>query len=291
MTLPRFEYFAPESLTEALHLLLEKGDEACLFAGGTDLMVKMGHGLLKPKALIALKQIEGLDKISINSREGLTIGATALLADVASHPGILKSYPSVAYAAKKTANVQIRNMGTVVGNLCNAAPSADNAPMLIAMRGEAVLRSVKGERRVPLDQFFKGPGITVIEPGEIMTSVFVPLPPPQSGTSYKHLSARGKVDISAVCVGVMVTMEGTTCKEARIVLGAVAPVPMRALKTENLVRGKTLTEELIEEAGVQASNESHPISDVRSSADYRKRVVAVLTGRALQEARDVAVSG
>ena len=128
MTLPKFEYFAPESLEEAHGLLSEKGEGAFLLAGGTDLLVKMNHGALKPKAVIALKHISGLDKISFDSEKGLSIGATALLADVASHADVLKYYPAVAAAALETANVQVRNMGTVAGNLCNAAPSADNAP-------------------------------------------------------------------------------------------------------------------------------------------------------------------
>lgn len=290
MTLPKFEYFAPESLEEAQQLLMEKGEGAHLLAGGTDLLVKMNHGLLKPGSVISLKHIEGLEDILFDAREGLKIGATAPLADVASHPDILKYYPAVAAAARGTANVQVRNMGTVAGNLCNAAPSADNAPVLLAMNAQVVLNGVEGERRLPLDQFFKGPGLTAVQSGEILTSILVPAPDSGSGVSYQHISARGKVDISAVCVGIMVRMDQDICREARIFLGAVAPVPMRALKTEGLVQGQKLTEAIIEKAGNQASDESQPITDVRSSADYRKKMVAVLTRRALREARDRALN-
>ncbi len=285
MRLPKFEYFAPKTLEEALRLLAEKGDGARVMAGGTDLLVRMKHGLLKPRTVIELKGIEGLNKIQFQAKKGLTIGATTLLADVATHPDILKHYPAVAAAAEKTANVQIRNMGTVGGNLCNAAPSADNAPTLMAMKAEAHIVSLKGERRLSLDQFFKGPGQTALMPGEIMTEVFVPLPSPQAGTSYQHVSARGKVDISAVCVGVMVTFEKEVCREARICLGAVAPVPLRALKAEKLLQGQKWTSELLKKAGDQAARESKPISDVRASAEYRKNMVAVLTRRALEEAQ------
>ncbi len=208
MTFPKFEYYEPKTLEAALSLLAEKREGTHVVAGGTDLLVKMNHGLLKPKAIIAIKGIQGLHQIRFHAKKGLTIGATALLAEVASHRDIRRHYPAVAYAAQETANVQIRNMGTVAGNLCNAAPSADNAPTLMAMGAEVTLVSLKGERRLPLDQFFKGPGLTAMEPGEMMTSIFVPLPPPRAGTSYKHLSARGKVDISGVCVGVMVTLNG-----------------------------------------------------------------------------------
>ena len=290
MTLPKFEYFAPESLDEAQRLFLDKGEGAHLLAGGTDLLVKMNHGLLKPASVIALKHIKGLDNIVFDPKEGLKIGATALLANVASHPDILRHYPAVAAAARETANVQIRNMGTVAGNLCNAAPSADNAPTLLAMKAEVVINGAKGERRLSLEQFFKGPGANALDAGEILTTILVPAPDSGSGVSYQHISARGKVDISAVCVGSMVRMEKDLCRDVRIFLGAVAPVPMRAEKAQAVVLGKKLTGEVIEKAGIAASEESQPITDVRSSADYRKKMVAVLTRRALTESRDRALN-
>jgi CO/xanthine dehydrogenase FAD-binding subunit len=285
MRIPKFDYFAPKTLEEAIQLLAEKGECARMIAGGTDLIIKMKNGLVKPLAIIALKEIEGLDRIHFQPKKGLTIGATALLSEVASHPDILKRYPAVAAAAAETANVQIRNMGTVGGNLCNAAPSADNAPALIAMKAEVTLQSLKGERRLPLDQLFAGPGKTAMEPGEIMTSIVVPLQSAKSGTSYQHVSARGKVDISAVCVGVMATFEEEICRDVRICLGAVAPIPLRAKKTEKLLQDQKWTAELIKKAGDQSAKEAKPITDVRASAEYRREMVAVLTRRALEEAR------
>jgi CO/xanthine dehydrogenase FAD-binding subunit len=284
MRFPKFEYYEPKTLDAALSLLAEKGEGTHVLAGGTDLLVKMNHGLLKPKAIIGVKGIEALNQIRFQAGKGLTIGATALLAEVASHRDIRRHFPAVAYAAQETANVQIRNMGTVAGNLCNAAPSADNAPTLMAMGAEVTLVSLKGERRLSLDQFFKGPGLTAIKLGEMMTSIFVPIPPPKSGASYKHLSARGKVDISGVCVGAMVMLNGKGCADARIVLGAVAPTPIRAKKAEGLLQGQPWTKALAEEAGEMAAKASKPISDVRASAPYRKKMVSVLTRRALEEA-------
>jgi carbon-monoxide dehydrogenase medium subunit len=158
------------------------------------------------------------------------------------------------------------------------------------MNAELVIKGTKGEKRLPLDQFFKGPGLNALSPGEIVTTILVPAPDTDSGVSYQHISARGKVDISAVCVGVMVRMERDICCDARIFLGAVAPVPMRAEKAENLVIGQQPTEEIIEMAGNAAFEESQPITDVRSSAEYRKKMVAVLTRRALTEARDRALN-
>ncbi len=289
MTLPKFEYLAPHSLDEVRQLLLDHGEGAHLLAGGTDLLVKMNHGLLKPTAVIALKQIEGMNKIIFDPKDGLRIGATALLAEVAEHPDILDHYPAIAAAALETANVQIRNMGTVAGNLCNAAPSADNAPALLAMNAEALIAGAKGEKRLSLEEFFKGPGQNALEPGEILTAILVPAPQTKSGVSYQHISSRGNVDISAVCVGAMVWMEGDICRDVNIFLGAVAPVPMRAAKAESLVRGNPMKDEVVASAGKAASDESKPITDVRSSADYRKKMVAVLTRRALMEARDRAL--
>ncbi|MFC1822173.1 FAD binding domain-containing protein [Thermodesulfobacteriota bacterium] len=285
MARPKFDYFAPESIEEACRLCSEIGAGAFVLAGGTDLMVKVNHRLIKPKAFIGLKGIKGLDRISFDKKTGLTIGAMGLLADVASDPAVRRHYPAIAFGAGETANVQIRNMGTVAGNLCNAAPSADNAPALMALDAEVTLRGTEGKRRIPLEHFFKGPGLTAIESGEILTAIHVPPPLPKSGASYQHISARGQTDISAVGVGAMVALNGRSCGRAKIFLGAVAPIPMRAVNAEKLIIGKRLTSELIEKAGLQASRESKPITDMRASAEYRKMMVAVLTKRALQEAQ------
>lgn len=285
MRLPRFEYFAPKTLEDALNLLAEQGEGAHVMAGGTDIVVKMNHGRLKPKAIVALEGIDELDHIHFHAIDGLTIGATARLADVASHPDVLNHYPALAEAILTMANVEVRNMGTVVGNLCNAAPSADCAPPLIVMGAQVVLSRLNGERSLPLDQFFKGPGLTAMEPGEVLTSISVPVLPDGAAASYKRISGRCGVDIAAVGVGAMVTFDGDVCKEARIVLGAVAPIPMRATKTEDLLQGRQWTPDLIEKAGQEASEESKPISDVRASAQWRKAMVAVLTRRVLQEAQ------
>ena len=285
MRLPKFEYFAPRTLGEALRLLAEKGDGARILAGGTDLLIRMKQGLIKPQAIISLERISELKTIRFAPKIGLTIGAMARLVEVTSHPDIRKHYPAVAYAAQETANVQVRNMGTVAGNLCNAAPSADNAPTLMALGAEVTLAGPDGARRLPLDQFFKGPRLTALAPEELLISIFVPYPRAHSGSSYQHLSARGKVDISAVCVGVMAAFNGETCREVRIVLGAVAPVPLRATTAEALLTGQPWTPELLSRAGEQAGEEAQPISDVRASADYRKKMVPVLTRRALVEAQ------
>jgi CO/xanthine dehydrogenase FAD-binding subunit len=280
----RFDYYAPDSVENACKLLVELGDGAYVMAGGTDLLVKIHRGVLKPKAIVDIKKIEGIDGIAYEKGKGLTIGATARLTDVGEHPDIKAIYPAISKAALCTANTQIRNMGTVTGNLCNAAPSADNAPALMTMGAVATLKGLDGEREVSLWDFFKGPGMTVIKKGEILTSIFVPDPPKGAGSSYQYLSARGKVDIAAVCAGATVIMNGDVCKDARIVLGAVAPVPMRAKEAEKVVIGKRLSTELLETLGLAASQEARPITDMRATAEYRKVLVAVLSARAIEEA-------
>jgi carbon-monoxide dehydrogenase medium subunit len=154
----------------------------------------------------------------------------------------------------------------------------------MAMGAGARLVSSKGEREVPLEDFFKGPGETVLEKGEILTSVHVPVPPAGSGTSYQHISARGKVDISAVGVGAMLIMKGGICQDARIFLGAVAPTPMMAVNAQDVLKGNIITEDILQTAGLEASKECKPITDMRATAEYRKLMVAVLTGRAIYEA-------
>jgi len=284
MTRSGFDYHDPDSVEAAVELLQKLGKNTFVMAGGTDLLIKRRHGLIQPDAIVALKNIKNLDRISVSRKNGLVIGATALLADVAAHSAIQKQYPGIATAAQNTANVQVRNMGTVVGNLCNASPSADNAPTLLAMGARLSITGPQGSRELPLEDFFQGPGFNALQPAEIVTSVSVPPPPPNSGAAYVHLSARGKIDCSAVTVGAMISMNVRKAKKARIFIGACAPIPMRAPKAEKSVLNKVFTEKLAEKAGAIASSEAMPITDVRASEEYRKNMVAVLTKRALVEA-------
>jgi len=280
----KFDYYAPGTIEEACSLADAKRESCMFLAGGTDLMVKIKRKLIEVKTVIDIKDIKELEEISYDDNEGLRIGSTASLTTIENHPLIKEKYPAVAEAAHATANVQIRNMASLAGNLCNAAPSAENAPVLMAMGASVTLVSSKGERQVPLKEFFKGPGETVIEKGEILTRINVAPPTAGSGTSYQHISARGKVDISAVGVGAMLIMKGDICQDARIFLGAVAPTPMMAVNAQNVLKGSIITEEVLQTAGLEASKECNPISDMRATAEYRKLMVAVLTGRAIYKA-------
>ena len=289
MPVPRFDYSAPTTVDQAVNLLVKGGRDTRIMAGGTDLLVRIRHRMVFPRRIVSLKQITGLNTIAFDAKRGLTIGATALLADVAAHPKVRRYYPTVAQAAGSTANVQVRNMGTVVGNLCNASPSADNAPTLMAMGATVEIAGPEGSRTIALDRFFKGPGVTALEAGELVTAIRVPRPPAGTGTAYHSLSQRGKLDCSAVGVGTMIVLDGERCTDARLVVGACAPVPMRTEEAERMLVDKRMTDTLIRQAAQTASEETSPITDVRASAPYRWKMVTVLTIRALTDARKMAL--
>jgi carbon-monoxide dehydrogenase medium subunit len=177
--------------------------------------------------------------------------------------------------------VQIRNMGTMAGNVCNGSPCADGVPVLLARGARLELRSPRGDRWVPVGEFFRGPGVTALAPDELLRRINVPPPPKDTGYAFAKLPARTHVDISAVNVGVMVARDGEACREARVVLGAVGPTPLRAHRAEERLAGRVLTEALLREAGDLAASETQPIDDVRASAGYRRAMAAVLVRRVL----------
>jgi len=279
----RFEYFAPHTLKEAIEIL-QNYENACVMAGGTDLLLRLRKGEVKSEAVVGLKNINGLNHIAYTKNKGLTIGATALLVDVANNKMIQKHYPGIATAARKTANVQIRNMGTVIGNLCNASPSADNAPMLLVLDGLLNIIGPDGKRQLPLKDFFKGPGITSLSKGEIVESIDVPPPQPKTGTSYLSLSARGQVDCTAVGVAVKLTMDGNSCKDARVAVSACGPTPLMVPEAEECLRGNSLSETLLDQVAKITVEKTRPINDLRASASYRLAIVEVLVKRTIKDA-------
>jgi len=287
--LPRFTYLAPPSLKEVCALLAEHGDQARLMAGGTDLLIRLNHRVISPDYVIGLKAIPGLDYVRYDREKGLAIGALALLASTAGHRDVQRRYPALAHSAGVTATVQVRNMGTIVGNLCNAAPSADNAAPLLVYDAQVVIVHPGGERTLSLSEFFRGPGLTALERGEIVKEVLVPPPLPRTGSDYQKLSARSKVDIAAVGVAALLTLdESGVCLKARLALGAVAPIPLRVRVVERMLEGRSVSRELIVQAAAKAAEESSPITDVRASAQYRRKMVEVLTARALERSLDLA---
>jgi carbon-monoxide dehydrogenase medium subunit len=282
VSLPKFEYLSPQTVAEACSLLYRHGKSAKVIAGGTDLLVKMKERELAPRYLVGLRGINDLDYIEYDKKGGLRIGALTSNGSVAGSAVIQEEFGLLAEAAAKIGTPQIRNMGTIGGNLGNAAPSADTAPPLIALGARVKLVSSKGERTVPLEDFFTGPGETVLKTNELLTEIQVPEPVPGTRGVYLKLLPRGAVDIAAVGVAVLLVLgKGGICNDVRIVLGAVAPTPVRAKRAEAVIKGKQGKNGVIQEAAQTAAEEARPISDVRSSAAYRQEMVKVLTRRAL----------
>jgi len=286
MALPKFSYLIPGNLKEACHMLAEHEDNACILAGGTDILIRMKHRIVQPEYIIGISNIPHIDYIKVDKKQ-LTIGTNVKLTALAQNPDIQRYFPSLAYAASVTATVQIRNMGTVIGNICNASPSADTATPLLVYDADVVIMNSEGQRILPISEFFHGPGITALESGEIVKELIVPLPQDRSGSNYQKLSPRSKVDIAAVGVSAYLQAdENDTVTQARIAIGAVAPVPKRILNAEKSLEGKVLTEALIKQAAQISMDEAEPITDIRATTLYRKKMVEVLTRRALNKSME-----
>ena len=278
-----FEYADPKTVRQAVRLLSKYQGTAKVLAGGTDLFLRMRHRVLMPDVVIDLKRIKALSGVRYASQKGLRIGAVATHAEVESHPAVRRHYGALAEAAGWVGSAQTRHRGTVVGNLCNASPAADTAPALLAYRAAVKIVGPDGERQVPIEAFFQGPGRTALGPAEIVTEIL--LPPPQGKYGWGFLRrTRSAIDIALVSSCAVVRAEHGLCDEVGIGLGAVAPVPLRGVRAEAVLRGQQPSLALIEEAGKVAAAECRPISDVRCSAEYRKDMVEVLTRRCLQSA-------
>jgi carbon-monoxide dehydrogenase medium subunit len=284
--LPKFEYYAPTSLAEALGYLCQYNNNAKVFAGGTDLFVSMKRREIVPGHLINLKGIEELKHISYNPEDGLRIGGLVTIGELERSEIIKDKFCTLSDAFQVMASPQIRNLGTMGGNLCSALPSADTAPPLIAMGASIKLTGSKGERIVLVEEFFKGPGESILEHDEILTEILIPSPPENSGGSYFKLMRRNALDLAVVSVAAFLIMDGNKrlCNNARIALGTAATTPIRAITAEEVVMKKKIDEDLAAEAGKAAAQEARPRSSIRASESYRREMVGVLTERAIMEA-------
>ncbi len=283
MIVPEFEYLSPQSLQEACALLAQYGDRAKVIAGGSDVLVKMKDGLISPSYLVSLKKLESLKTIRYEKGTGVVIGARATHNEIMNNSVLQEKYRSVCEAAHTMAAEQIRNIGTIGGNLVNAVPSADLPPILIALNAQARIAGPSGTRTIPLEEFFLGPGKTVLENGEILTEIIIP-DQPTTGSNYIKFGLRRAGALAVVGVASSVTLRDGVCQDVRIVLGAVAPTPIRAHQAENVLRSKKASQDLIHEAGKIAATESKPINDIRGSIEYRRNLVDVLTRRSLKAA-------
>jgi len=282
----RFDLVLPNSLEDCVKILAERGDRAKLLAGGTDLLPQMKNGVIKPSLVVDLSGVARVRQIHGGNGQGLRIGAAVTARELEVSPAVRGAYLAIAESAALVGSLQVRNLATVGGNLCNAAPSADMAPPLVTLEAEAVIAGPKGERRVPMAQFFSGVRETVLAPNEMLVELSVPSPGAHSGGQYLRHTPRRELDIAVVGVASQLTLENGRCVKARIALASVAPTPVRATAAERALEGQTVTPELIERAAGLAVDAAQPIDDQRGSIEFRRHLVRVLTRRTLVTARE-----
>jgi carbon-monoxide dehydrogenase medium subunit len=283
------DYCRPASFHEALAVLAADGSSTVI-AGGTDLLVDIKFRDFHPVGLVNINALDELRYVR-EAPDGLRIGALTSIEDLARSPLVTERFTAIADAASTFASLQVRNLATIGGSLGRATPAGDLLPPLLCLDASAVLARNGSERVVELTDFFLGPRRTVLERGELVREVVVPTPPPRTGSSYARMSYRDVLDLAIVGVASRLTIgpDGRIA-EARVALGAVAPKPVRAPRTEALLEGQLVTDELIQEAGATASSEATPISDQRASAEYRTLITGVLARRSLRAAADAATA-
>lgn len=279
-----FDYHAPTSLNDVVALLRQHGPHASVLAGGTDLLVEIKEALRRPQHVVNLKRVPGLDRLGHDAGRGLHIGALVRVRDLETSADVQRHHAGLWQAARELGSIQVRCRATLAGNVCRASPSADTLPPLIADGALVHTHGADGERRIPAEDFFTGPGRTVLGPDEVVTGFTLPAPAPRSGKAYLKHGRRKAMELATVGVAVSLALaDDGSVDDLRIVLGAVAPTPIRARRAEDQMRGERLISPgLLEVVARTAMAESSPISDVRASAEYRRRMVGVLTRRAIE---------
>jgi carbon-monoxide dehydrogenase medium subunit len=283
---PSFAYHRPSSVEEACRLLARE-PQAAVLAGGTDLMVHLGQSWRgrRPPAVVNVKRIPGLDAIGV-TESAVRLGALATLTALIEHAVIRREYPVLPFTARYMGSPAIRNLATVGGNLCNGSPAADLPPVLLALDAEVGIAGPDGERRLPLEAFFRGPGHTALRAGELLTWVEFPRRRPPWPIRYERLDVRRAMDIAIAGVALSIRREGGGVAEARVALGAVAPTPLRARGAEAVLVAEGLSAAAIDRAAQRAMAVARPISDVRATAEYRWEMVGNLVRRGLEALRD-----
>jgi len=271
-------YLKPKNLEKALDYLAEY-NEASLWAGGTDLVIKLERKRIKISQVIDLKSIRELSFIEDDDQ--VRIGSLTTIHDIEVSPVIKKEFPLLAQAAHVLGSWQVRTLATVGGNLVTAAPSAETATPILILGGTMIAQSKNGDREIPAELFFRGPGKTALIPGEILKEIQLPKLPQGYQSIYLKESLRRSMDIALVSVACVLKLDGDRCQEVRLGLGAVAPVPIRAIKSEESLTEQIMSAELIEKAAKIAADECQPIDDIRATASYRRELVQVLVKRAL----------
>mgnify|MGYP000899682794 CR=1 FL=1 len=288
-----FSVWEPSSLEHALNILAAHKGQALPLAGGTDLLVQINKNTLKYKNLVSLEGLEELSRETIDV-SSVSLGAAMKIAAIECHEELIKKVPFLARAASELGSRQVRNLATIGGNLCNAAPSAEMAPPLLALNASVSITSPEGKRFIPLETLFTGPGQTVLRSYDLVDSIEFYLPQGIWHGAYYKLSPRRAMDIAVVNVAVVIVVDHQNREKltgARIALGAVAPTPVRAYEAEALLNGKILTDETIDLSSRLSAKISRPITDIRATADYRRAMVYELVKKGLQECRNSLMQG
>jgi carbon-monoxide dehydrogenase medium subunit len=281
--LNRFDYLEPTTLAETFTLLDRHGEDGRVIAGGTSLIIWMRQRLLMPKVVISLARIPKFDEISFDARDGLRLGAGARHRDIELSPFVKEHYPLLHETFRKVAQPRIRNMGTVGGNLAGGDPLTDPGASLIALDAEVTLAGSKGQRTMPLEEFFVDYYQTALNPGELLTGIRVP-PPKRPAWSHIKFTPRSVEDFATVGVALTLRANGNTCEDVRLALNSVASTILRAKRAEEVLRGQPITDAALREMGEIASTEVDPMDDNRGSSDYKREMVKVLVRRAAHEA-------
>jgi len=282
---PEFEYYQPKSSKEAVDFLSEHANQSRPFAGGTDCLNQIRDKKIHPRYLVDLKAIEGIKKINYDPQKGLIIGAAVSLNQIIHHPQIAEYYPLLAETAQEVGGYQLRNRATMVGNLCNASPCGDTIGACLVYSGALTIIGSDYKRTVKLKDFFEGPGKTNLRPGEIVEDISFPLPPKSAKGAYQSIG-RNKVGDLAIAAVTVLGFENSNCLsgyEFLITLTAVAPIVKFATSAQDILKDKPINKKTLDEAASQCAEESKPISDIRSSAQYRKDMIQMLALRGLNK--------
>lgn len=280
------DFATPKTLSEAVGMMASKGDRARALAGGTDLLVQLRGGRRSADLVVDIKEIPELNELSYDSQKGLVVGAAVPCYRIYQNQAVISNYPGLIDAAALIGGIQIQGRATIGGNLCNAAPSGDSIPPVIVLGGVAHIAGPNGNREVPTEDFCTGPGQSVMQPGEILVSIHIPAPQPNSGASYLRFIPRNEMDIAVAGVGSSVVLDasGQNFVSAKISLASVAPTPVLARDAGDSLAGKPVSEATIQEASDKAMADAIPINDMRGTIRQRTHLVGVLTRRTLNNA-------
>lgn len=281
-----FEYFAPNTVEEALNLLSQYGEDECkIVAGGQSLIILMKQRLITPKYLIDIKGLSNLAYIKFDKKQGLKIGALSTHRAIEKSPVIQKGFSVLAEMEQNVSSVETRNWGTIGGNIAHGDPSGDPAPVMIALNGKCRITGLTEERIVDAEDFTLGYFETALRHDELLTEIQIPVLPPNTGVKYTKFSQiQGDYAVASAAISVTLDKKKEICSDVRIALGAAGPAPFRAKNAEEVLKGKKISDNLLAKAGQVASEEASPTTDAEVSEEYKRELIRVLVKRVGKEA-------